>query len=42
MDSDHYVKNTLELFFEQLTDDEGQHDYCQEDNATANTQEIQL
>jgi hypothetical protein len=35
VNSDRYVRNILEPFFEQLTDDERQYGYFQQDNATA-------
>jgi hypothetical protein len=37
VNSDRYVRNVLEPFFEQLTDDERQYGYFQQDNATAHT-----
>jgi hypothetical protein len=37
VNSDRYVRNTLKPFFEQLTDDERQCGYFQQDNATAHT-----
>jgi hypothetical protein len=35
MISEHYVNNILELFFQILTEEEKQHVYFQQDNATA-------
>jgi inhibitor of nuclear factor kappa-B kinase subunit alpha len=37
VNSDRYVRHILEPFFEQLTDDERQYGYFQQDNATAHT-----
>jgi hypothetical protein len=34
MNSDRYIRNTLEPFFEQLTDEERQYGYFQEDSST--------
>jgi hypothetical protein len=37
MNPDRYIRNILEPFFEQVTDDERQYDYFQQDSFTAYT-----